>query len=79
MSTVLFLALRTLFFFWLSMHVSISPLVLHFLSILLSYLHPLYCILYLGLVDLGFFCAPHVIARVANSMSGLVFADELEV
>jgi hypothetical protein len=52
MSTVLCLALRTLFFFWLSMHLSISPLVPHFLSILLFYLHSLYCILYLGLVDL---------------------------
>jgi hypothetical protein len=86
MSTVLCLALRTLFFFC-SQRISISPLVPHFLSILLFYLHSLYCILYLCLVDLplDFFYAPRVcahtvvIARVVDSMSGRVFADKLEV
>jgi len=81
MSTVLCLALRTLFLFWLSMHLSTSPLVPHFLSILLFYLHSLYFILYLGLVDLplDFFCILHVIARVVDSMPGRVLADEMEV
>lgn len=76
------------YFFFASQCISISSrLVPQFLSILLFYLHSLYCILFLGLVDLplDFFCAPHVCARtvvtarVVDSMSGRVFADKLEV
>jgi hypothetical protein len=78
MSTVLCLALRTFFFFFLALSAS---LYIPFSSTLLVYITVLFAFTILHSLPrpLAFLCAPHVITRVVDSMSGRVLADEMEV